>query len=230
MEDLLVKLFSYLLLPIFALVLISCSQDLSDSSPVSPESQIAKVWNGEENDLAYPYSYMTALQKISVKQWNYDEGVIIADFVDYPSNAKHVFCVIDVKGTSHLYFIERPEKSEVTVVLPSKGTYTEVSDVRFYSYSESEVALKEFYKRSKYPYGYMEYFSPLNVLECNCVNDYDLNVYSDKLGELKQMFAEVKKDNGDNCIVFLQRPANENFVIPNVVDRHFSEVNLFGLY
>jgi hypothetical protein len=230
MEDLLVKIFSFLLLPLFALLLVSCSQELSDSSPVSPETELTKAWTDEENDMAYAYSYMQGFGKISVKQWTVNNGVIDADLNDYYSNVKQVFCVVDVKGSSYLYFLERPDNNEVKVALPTKGTFTEVLDVKFYGYSTSEVAQKAFYKGSKYPYGYMQEFNQISVLEHNCVNDADLDVYSAEFGPMKELFAEVTKDNGQNCIVFLQRPVNEHFVIPNVADQHFSDVKLFGLF
>ena len=227
MEDLLVKIFSFLLLPLFALLLVSCSQELSDSSPVSPETELTKAWTDEENDMAYAYSYMQAFTRIGVKQWTVNNGVIEADLSDYNSNVKQVFCVVDVKGNSYLYFLERPEKSELTFALPTKS---DVTDVKLYGYSTSEVAQKAFYKGSKYPYGYMQEFTQISVLEHQCVNGCDLDIYSAEFGQMKELFAEVTKDNGQNCIVFLQRPVNEHFVIPYVVDEHFSDVKLFGLF
>jgi hypothetical protein len=230
MEDLLVKILSFLLLPLFALLLVSCSQEFSDSSPVSPETELTKAWIDEENDMAYAYSYMQAFTNISVKQWSVNNGVIDADLNDYYSNVKQVFCVVDVKGGSHLYFLERPEDNSLKIALPTKGIFSEVYDVKFYGYSTSEVAQKAFYKGSKYPYGYMQEFTQISVLEHTVVNESDLDIYSAEFGPMKELFAEVTKDNGQNCMVFLQRPANEHFVIPSVADQNFSDVKLFGLY
>ena len=224
------KKFSFLLVPFLALFLISCSQELSDSSPVSPEANFNKAFTEENNDMAYSYGYLQPFPLVALKQWNVQVGVIEADLMENYKNISQMFCVVDVKGSSHLYFVERPGGNSFKVELPTKSLASEVLDVRFYALSNNEVAPKALLKRVKYPYAFMQEFRALNVLEHSAVDGNDLDVYSGEFGTMKELFAEIKKDSGKSCLLFMQRPVNEHFVIPNVVDSYFNDVKLYGLF
>ncbi len=223
------KKFSFLLVP-FLVLFISCSQELSDSSPVSPDTYLNKAFTEENNDMSYAYHYLQPFNNVDVKQWSIEGGVVVVDLVSDFSNFTQIFCVIEDKETSKLFFLERPKDNSLKIELPTKGFVNDVIDVRFYGLSNSEVASKALLKRSKYPYAYLQYFAPINVLEHSAVDGNDLDVYSGEFGTMKELYAEIKKESGKSCLLFMQRPVNEHFVIPNVVDSYFNDVKLYGLF
>jgi hypothetical protein len=141
-----------------------------------------------------------------------------------------MFCVVELKENSQLYFLERPGSNSIKFELPSKQLLSDILDVRIYAIVNNEVAPKLLFKGSSFPYGYMQYFQNINVLEYSTVDGNELDIYAAEFGTMKELFAEIKKDNNENCLMFLQRPVNEHFIIPFVVDNYFSDVKLYGLY
>jgi hypothetical protein len=230
MEDLLMKKFSFLLVPFLALFLISCSQELSDSSPVSPDTDLNKAFTEENNDLSYAYRYLQPFYPVIYKQWDVQGGVIEVDFTNSFIQFSQMFCVVENKESSQLYYLEKVKNNTFKIELPSKGLVNDVIDVRFYGLTNSEVASKALYKGTKYPYAYLQDFRAINVLEHSAVDGNDLDVYSGEFGTMKELFAEIKKESGKSCLLFMQRPVNEHFVIPNVVDSYFNDVKLYGLF
>jgi hypothetical protein len=229
MEDLLMKKFSFLLVPLLVLF-ISCSQELSDSSPVSPDTDLNKAFTEENNDMSYAYRYLQPFFPVVSKQWNVQGGVIEVDLTSNFIQFSQVFCVVENKESSQLYYLEKLENNTFKIELPSKGLVNDVLDVRFYGLSTSEVASKALYKGAKYPYAYLQDFSAINVLEHSALDGNDLDVYSGEFGTMKELFAEIKKESGKSCLLFMQRPVNEHFVIPDVVDSYFNDVKLYGLF
>ncbi|RPI67028.1 MAG: hypothetical protein EHM47_15485 [Ignavibacteriales bacterium] len=199
-----------------SLILTSCTSNEQDSMPLSPQFEKKEV-----NDINLPYNYLQSFDEVSNVKVDYQmekDGLIL--LVNTGSQKiKHMYAVIEQHGVPVMVFLGSSDDKKYFV----KGINVSRSiSIRIYGGFKDDTQLV-----NTIPYSPSTVFNNIAVQGWASSDSY-IKVSSTKFpAGLIHLYTELKTKKG-NVLVFLGRPAEEDFEIPKYGDLGIADLKLFG--
>jgi hypothetical protein len=199
-----------------SLIFTACSSNEQDALPFSPQFEKVAV-----NDVNLPYAYLHSFEEVKdVKISIYPEEDGVTLVINTGSlKVSHMYAVIEQQGAPMMVFLGSSDDQKYFI----KGINASRSiTIRIYGGFRDDTQLV-----NTVPYSPSTVFNNIAVRGWSAT-DPSIKISSTKFPSgLVHLYTELKTKTG-NILVFLGRPAGEDFEIPKYGDLGIADLKLFG--
>lgn len=201
-----------------SLMLTSCSENINNISPVSPDA----VSLEKERGVNFPYRNYQEFNELTVKEWVFDPSNgsgEIKVIIELPSKSvNQLFARVELyNGKSDFYYIG---KAREEFFMRLQADIREIRTIEVFGMNLIDDVIQY------YPYGYMHEFQDVEVKDWRTSRDrLEINHYT-MTGEIIHKFVYLQTAEG-NIILFVGNP-DSNFTIPGYGDKKIFTVTMFG--